>query len=319
MKKSLAAVSLALALTAAISVPVFAVSIITGESFSSSSKNNWETDFYEPEEFDFSDNQLYLSVGKKGFTKYRPDNKKDKKYALQGRKLEVVTPSSNTWTATVKLNVDETWFSSSSNRKRAEFRVDLVDGSGNPIETAPTLALIKGGSDAPVFRFLNPAIKSGWGTGDKFLNGDKENEDFFVEEGWHTLFIKSTKGVLTYYVDEKKLGNCTISEKDVYPSYMAINMTNYERSDVTNWDNCYLYDGSYGMTQRSSSLSSEREDKLASQYSSKRDRWVERYTRYYDKNDRKWLTKSQYESKYNSVDGASTSLSKEIPDSYWDY
>ncbi|MEM1486061.1 hypothetical protein V6615_14495 [Oscillospiraceae bacterium PP1C4] len=323
MKKFMATASIVLALTMSLSAPASAIAIVTGDSFGKSSKAKWVTDRYEPEEFDNSGKELYLAVGKTGYYKYRPTDKKDKTYALQGKKLETGKPSSNTWTATVKLNVDDTWFSSSSNKKRAEFRVDLVDGDGNEISDSPAIALIKGGSGAPVFKFYNPKAKSSWGMGNKFINGDKEMEDLFVEEGWHTLLIKSTKGVLTYYIDEKKIGNCTINERDVYPSYMALNAYNYDRPDVISWDNCYLYDGSYVIRQLSSSAAEKRDDRLASQYEKKRANWEKKYKVYRSKdNANRWFTASEWKKEYN-VDSipsdVATSTSKEMPESYWDY
>lgn len=321
MKKSLAACSLALALTMALSVSASAAAIITGESFGKTSKNNWVDDHYAPEEFDFSDNQLYLALGKTGYTKNRPAEQKDKYYAHQGKKLQVEMTSSTTWTATVKLNVDDTWFSNNGNRKRAEFRVDLVDSAGQPVTPSPAIAVIKAGSTGPTFKYVNPKAKiGGWGTADSFINGDKEKESFYIEEGWHTLLIKSTKGVITYYVDEKKVGNCSIDNTDVYPSFMALGAYNYERPDVTNWDNCYLYDGSYTVPQRSTSMSEKREESLSSRYESKRERWIKQYTVYQKPGTDRWFTASNYEKEYGSKPtDAATSLSKEIPDSYWDY
>lgn len=318
MKKAMGMISVALVVVMLLSIPAWAVSILTGDSFSKTSKSNWVTDRYEPEEFDNSDNELYLAIGSRGYYRNRPADKKDKYYALQGRKLAVKKPSSTTWTATVKLNVDDTWFSSNSNKKRAEFRVDLVDGNGGKLSDSPAIALVKGGSGSPVFKFYNPKANTSWGTGNKFVNGDNETEDFYIEEGWHTLLIKSTKGVITYYVDEKKIGNCTLTTKDVYPSYMALNAYNYDRPDVINWDNCYLYDGSYIIRQLSSSASEAKEERLESQYEKKRERWYEKYTYYLIGGD--WYTKSQAEKADLDIEDATSSrLTKDMPESYWDY
>lgn len=322
MKKVLASISVALALTAVLSMPASAVAVITGEGFGKTTKNTWVVDKYEPEEFDASDNQLYLSVGTKGYYRNRPADQKDKTYALQGKKMELDKTTNNTWTATVKINVDDSWMSSDSFRKRAEFRVDLVDADGAAVTPSPALALIKGGTAAPVFKFVNPKANGGWGMGDKYIDGDKEMVGFDLEQGWHTLFIKSTKGVITYYVDEKKLGNCTLGETDVYPAYMALNVYNFERPDMVTWDNAYLYDGAYGMVQRSSSVSASREERLNSQYASKRQRWVDSHTVYEDRNGSvvKWITKSAWESKYPTTPlPANSKMDKEIPESYWDY
>ena len=156
MKKLTATISVLLVLVMALSAPASAIAIITSDTFSTSAKSadKWVTDRYDPEEFDRSDGKLYLSVGPKGYYKYRSDDKKDKYYALQGKKLPVEMPSSNTWTATVKINIDDNWFSSSDGRRRAEFRVDLVDGDGNTLKnSSPAIALVKGGSGAPVLKY----------------------------------------------------------------------------------------------------------------------------------------------------------------------
>lgn len=317
MKKLIGSVSLVLAVATLLSVPASAASIITGDSFGTSSKEEWVTDRYDPAEFDTSGNQLYLSMGRNGYYKYRSDDKKDKYYALQGKKLATEMPSGNTWTATVKINIDNTWFSSSSNKQRAEFRVDLVDGNGKKIETSPAIALIKPGSGAPVLKFVNPKAKTGWGMGDKFVNGDRETEDLYLEEGWHTLLIKADKGILTYYIDEKKIGNCTLSTRDVYPSHMALNAYNYESPYVVNWDNCYLYDGSYIIRQRSREQQQKHEDRLEEQYEKKRQRWTDRYTEY--EYNGKWYTKSELERLGQDTSGKTSKLTKEMPESYWDH
>ena len=149
MKKLVGMITLLLACVTILAVPVSAVAIITGDSFGKTSNKPWEVDRYAPDEFDTSENELYITVGPKGFTTARPADKQDKYYAVQGKKLAAAQTSSNTWTATVKINVDDNWFSSSSNNRRAEFRVDLKDGSGNAISESPTLALQKMGSKAP--------------------------------------------------------------------------------------------------------------------------------------------------------------------------
>lgn len=320
MKKLLTTVSLLLASVTVLSVPASAIAIITGDSFTSAEKNkNWVTDRYAPEEFDVSDGKLYLALGKSGYYRYRPADKKSKYYAQQGKKLKLEKPSSTTWTAVVKLDIDDSWFSSSSNRKRAEFRIDLVDGNGKPIKESPALALVKGGSSASYFKFFNPEAKTKWGLGDKFINGDDEVEDFYVEDGEHSLFIKSSNGVISYYVDEKKLGNCTLDTQDVYPSYASLSAYNYERPDVVCWDNFYLYDGSYGMRALSSKAQDRKDERLEEKYEKKRNRWKERYTQYYFEETRKWYKESEIPSKYDLDDADDKRLTKEMPDSYWDY
>lgn len=362
MKKRMAACATVLALSTVLSMTASAASIITGDSFTSTSKvkDKWVVDQYAPEEFDRSGGELYLVVGKSGYYASRPSDKKDKKYANQGMKLPVEKPSSNTWTATVKFYIDSAWLSSTSESKKVEFRVDLMDGSGNAIGTAPALSLMKAGRDKPVFTFVNPKSKpSGRGIATYYINGDKDKEFLEIEEGWVTLFIRSSKGKISYYLDEKKLGDCTLDQTDIFPTHMALNMYNYERSDVSRWDNAYLYDGTYAKAQRSSSLTKEREEKLEEQYAKKRAKWEAKYTEY-KLSDGHWYTFSGMNKEYKSETGGkslptATSLlskskyedfsdvlqeydrlwitngtgttivdtrikdDKEMPDSYWDY
>ena len=322
MKKLVGMISLLLACVTILAVPVSAVAIITGDSFGKTSNKPWEVDRYAPDEFDTSENELYTTVGPKGFTTARPADKQDKYYAVQGKKLAAAQTSSNTWTATVKINVDDNWFSSSSNNRRAEFRVDLKDGSGN---------------------------------------GDKEIEYLEVEPGWNSLLIKCDKGVISYYLNEKKLGNCTLStnQKDVYPSYLALGVYNYNRTDTVSFDNLYLYDGSYVMRQLSSEAQDERDERLESQYEKKRNSWEDKYTEYMFNRDSdedvylngrkvleggKWYKQSTVKSKLKvsdkdfdveydllmekidqltTKDGGSveyeTRETKDMPDDYWDY
>lgn len=359
MKKLTATISVLLVLVMVLSAPASALAIITSDTFSTSAKSadKWVTDRYEPEEFDRSDGKLYLSVGPKGYYKYRADDKKDKYYALQGKKLPVEMPSSNTWTATVKINVDDNWFSSSDGRRRAEFRVDLVDGDGNALKnSSPAIALVKGGSGAPVLKYYNPKAQGSWGMATRFVNGDKETEDLTVEDGWHSLLIKANNGVLTYYFDEKKLGNCTLTTKDVYPSFIALNVYNYDRPQMVEWDNVTLYDGSYIIRQLSSEAQDKKDERLESQYEKKRNNWEDKYTEYMFggrsgsgtfKIENVTLKKGEYytQSKLKSLfkisekdwddenDQLKDILSdieamgisvdphekKEMPDSYWDY
>lgn len=196
------------------------------------------------EEFDRSDGKLYLSVGPKGYYKYRSDDKKDKYYALQGKKLPVEMPSSNTWTATVKINIDDNWFSSNDGRRRAEFRVDLVDGDGNTLKnSSPAIALVKGGSGAPVLKYYNPKAQGSWGMANRFVNGDKETEDLTVEEGWHSLLIKANQRRAHLLLRREEARQLHADHQDVYPSYIALNVYNYDRPQMVEWDNVTLYDG----------------------------------------------------------------------------
>lgn len=78
MKKLTATISVLLVLVMALSAPASAIAIITSDTFSTSAKSadKWVTDRYDPEEFDRSDGKLYLSVGPKGYYKYRSDDKR---------------------------------------------------------------------------------------------------------------------------------------------------------------------------------------------------------------------------------------------------
>lgn len=187
----------------------------------------------------------------------------------------------------------------------------------------------------------------------RFVNGDKETEDLTVEEGWHSLLIKANNGVLTYYFDEKKLGNCTLTTKDVYPSFIALNVYNYDRPQMVEWDNVTLYDGSYIIRQLSSEAQDKKDERLESQYEKKRNNWEDKYTEYMfgrnstDKTVKidgktfdtgKWYTQSKLKSTFKISDKdwdeensqlkdilascplpVETREKKEMPDSYWDY
>ena len=187
----------------------------------------------------------------------------------------------------------------------------------------------------------------------RFVNGDKETEDLTVEEGWHSLLIKANNGVLTYYFDEKKLGNCTLTTKDVYPSYIALNVYNYDRPQMVEWDNVTLYDGSYLIRQLSSEAQDKKDERLESQYEKKRNNWEDKYTEYmFGRNSTdktvtinnktfdtgKWYTQSKLKSTFKISDkdwdeensklkqiltdwggDYDTREKKEMPDSYWDY
>jgi|GEM_PF-6478975 len=356
MKKSLGLISLTLALVFVLSVPASAAAIISGDSFTTGkdkygkSKNEWVTDRYEPEEFDIYDGTLYLSVGKSGYYQYRPDDQKDKFYALQGRKMKVEKTSSNTWTATVKINIDNNWTTSDSFTKKAQFSLELVDSKGKALKHQPAIALLKSNSKSPVLQYYNPKTKTGWGTAYTYLNGDDEKEDLILEDGWHTLLIKANKGVITYYFDEKKLGNCTLSQTDVYPSYMKLNVYNYNRPAMAQFDNCYLYDGSYIIRQLSSDAQDKKEERLEISYEKKRNKWEDSHTIYKFTEDFKGAkgtikkgsykqsqlksklgvscksyTDDDYDEYVDALKDAlkgvdySTREDKEMPDSYWDH
>lgn len=296
MNKTTGIVSAVLAATILLSVPASAATVLNSDNFSKGQESEWVTDLYEPEEWDTSTGQLYLSVGRSGNRANRPSDKQDKLYSNQGRKLALDQPSSNTWTATIKMNITEEWMSASTNRRRTEFRLDLADASGTPLADSPAIALINS-SGALSMNIYNPkgGTKTGWVTVKDFINGDRAKEDLSIEEGWHNLYIKCADGVITYYYDRVKLGNCTLDEKDVYPTFAALNVYNYERPYVAVYDNFTFYDGAVAPAPLiSSEKKDEIEDKRAETYSKKRSDWVSRYTK----------------------DGV---LTKDIPDRYWDY
>jgi hypothetical protein len=320
MKKSIRIISFMLICITIFSGTVFAApKILTRDYFSSpeGTAKNWVVDRYKPEDFDISGGYLYLSVGRTGYSKTRPMDKQDKYYALQGKKLAAQKPTSTTWTATIKLNIDSAWQFSDGNQKKVTFSVYLVDGSGKELSDIPTISVLKAGGN-PYVNFYNPAVKDSWPVARTFINGDGEKEELIVEEGWHTLLIKCTKGTLTYYLDGMKLGNCTIKDKDVYPSYMAINAYNYGFPDVTCWDDCILYNGSYQIPLLSREKQAAKDERLAEKYEAKRQRWIERYTQY--QFGANWYTRAQAEEKGLDISDASSSkLTKEIPDSYYNY
>ena len=295
-KKYLAAVGAVLALVLLASAPASAAQTLVSDSFSKTGTSQWETDRYEPDEWDTSENMLYIAVGKSGYRNNRPVNQRDKYYSYQGRKLEISqSPQTNTWTATIKLNVTSDWFTTSSNRRRAEFRIDLVDGSGNAVSHSPAIALVNGGGESSMLKFYNPKAQGSWGAATQYINGDKQKADIVMSEGWHTLYIKCTNGVITYYFDSMKLGNCTIPQKEVYPSYVALNAYNYEAPYAIIFDSLSVYDGAVSPPRELSTEKQDaRDERLASQYAQKRSSWTEQYTS-------------------NGV------LTKSIPERYWDY
>ena len=265
--------ALILAMTTGMLAPA-AVAILDGDGFNKATVDKrWVTDRYEPEEFDVARGSarstklvkdskgnydevdkdgkvktLRLTVGRGGIYQNRPADRKSDYYMVQGKKLPVETSSKNTWTVTGKLYVGQAYFSGSDQR-RTQLSVYLKDGEGNPIEICPTLSLHKNGDNSPVWRYYNPKGKGarGWNTGDSFLNKDNELEELYVEEGWVTVMIKCNKGVITYWIGNKKIGNCTLDTTDVYPQAIAVNAYNYGKEYTVEWDNIYLYDGSYAL------------------------------------------------------------------------
>ena len=109
MKKGYSALCLALAAAMAASVGVSAASAVTKDDFSDYKKaENWTVDNYAPQDFDYAEGRLYLAVGPDGFRANRDDEAKAKSYAMQGRRLKCERPSSTSWSATIRLNVEST-------------------------------------------------------------------------------------------------------------------------------------------------------------------------------------------------------------------
>lgn len=335
MKKWLGAACVSLALLIAGSLPASALAgVLTSDSFSTKASvdTKWVTDRYAPAEFSVTDGVLTLGVGLNGFYRSRTADHKDTYYSVQGRKIALKTPSSNTWTAAIKIDIDSSWFDSSSSSKRFEFRVDLQDNKGNEIEHSPTLALVKNGSDAPTFYYSSPKSSTGWGVTKTYLNGDMEREDFAIDEdGWHTLMIRCTSGTITYWMDNIKLGNCGLSQKNVYPTYAAVGLRNYDAADEVLLDNFALYNGVYQMRPlRPAKEQEEYEEEQEEKYEEKREKWLERYTKYADPDDddeeieykytmeqmkrrHPDMTEEEIEASFDS------DLTKEIPDRLWKY
>ena len=280
MKKAITALCVTMAAAMALSSPVFAARIVTGDSFSNSAKSAlWQTDRYPADEFDAESGSLYLTLGSKGFTSSRPLDQRTSYYALQGSKLPVEKTSSNTWTAMVKVNLDDSWIGNSSQQKRVEFRVDLVDSQGNAYPDSPTLAVVKT-SSFPTINYTTSKSSTGWAGVTTYVDGDKDVVRLDIEEGWHNLVIHSKEGVITYYLDEKKMGSFPTTQKDLYPAYMAIGARNYNRWETYEFDNCYLYDGSVLQRQRTSEQQDKYEEKMEESYERKRNNWEDRYTDY---------------------------------------
>lgn len=86
MKKAITALCVTMAAAMALSSPVFAARIVTGDSFSNSAKSAlWQTDRYPADEFDAESGSLYLTLGSKGFTSSRPLDQRTSYYALQAQ------------------------------------------------------------------------------------------------------------------------------------------------------------------------------------------------------------------------------------------
>ena len=113
----------ALLASAMICLPVNAANVVSSDVFSKNSVKPWETDQKDPAKWDTSQNYLSLTVGRPGSISISGTaSLQGGAYDIQGKKLKLERPSSASWTASVKLNVDESWFSSAITRRTAVFR-----------------------------------------------------------------------------------------------------------------------------------------------------------------------------------------------------
>ena len=60
---------------------------------------------------------------------------------------------------------------------------------------------------------------------------------------WLTLTICFDNGQVTYYIDDQEIGGFTYTAEKAVPTYLALSMQNFERPDVSVWDDVCLYDG----------------------------------------------------------------------------
>ena len=272
MKKTwFSAISLALAAAAALSLPAFAAELVTEDDFSDSAtvEEEWVVDNYEPEDFYVQGGVAYLAVGDNGYARNRPEDKRDKSYNLQGYKLKSGRVSALSWTASVRLEVDDTWYgvrtdsyikerapkvSSQSildNKKKVTFRVDLTGKNATP----PAITFVKGGDGAPTIKYYDPEEPQGWGTADfdwEAANAASSKSAKSKsaaqaaptgEEAWHTLTVTFNNGLVTYYIDAQRIGDFEYASEKAQPSYLALSMQNFQRPDVSAWDDVRLYDG----------------------------------------------------------------------------
>lgn len=270
-KKIRSMLGAAMAAAMLLSLPAAAAAeLVTEDTFSSAkSASKWKVDNYEPEDFDITQGVVYLAMGSDGYRRNRPDEQKDKSYAMQGYKLKAGKVGGS-WTATVKLKVDDTWYGirddvdiskrkdkveSSAildNKKKVVFRVDIP---GTTMDTAPAITLIKGGDGAPTFKYYDPEEYQGWGTASfQWVPEETDNKTKkpssgsaveAVPDDWHTLIIACKNGIITYSVDDQKIGSYKLDAESTAPSYLALSMQNFNRPDVSVWDDCRLYDGIY--------------------------------------------------------------------------
>lgn len=273
---------------ALLSVSASAASVVVSDAFTKGTQKPWESDQKDPAKWDTSENILSITVGRQGTVLSRTQQpgslERGGVYDVQGKKLALEKPSSDTWTASVKLNADESWFSSSITRRTAVFRLDLVDADGNPLDTSAALALEKRSGVTPQWACLNPELVSGWSypktyTGTSSGLARKELE---VEEGWRTLYIKCSKGYITYQIDGKVLTGFDLGVSEAYPAYAALGVADFNNNYTVDFDSFALYNGNVGAVKKILT-EGEEEDRESSQeekFRERRDRWIKSHTEY---------------------------------------
>lgn len=329
MNKFFRASVLGLATAMLLTMPAIAASVVNSDAFAKGVQSPWESDQKDPAKWDTSENYLSITVGRSGTVVSKnqvPVNSlRGGVYDVQGKKLALDKPASASWTASVKLNVDESWFSSSITRRTAVFRLDLVDGSGNPLDTPIALALEKRSGTTPQWACLNPELIDGWsypksytGTSSGLLRKELE-----VEEGWRTMYIKCDKGYVTYQVDGKVLTSFDLGVSEAYPTYAALGVADFNNNYTVDFDSFYLYNGNVGAVKKILT-EEEEEDKEASKedkYASRRERWRENHTEYlfyHSDGTKNWIRGSSL-SDDEKAEAYDTRVVGEMPDSYWDY
>lgn len=326
MKKFLRAMAIGLSAALLLSVPAAAASVVTSDAFSKSSQKPWESDQKDPAKWDTGENYLSITVGRQGTVLSRTQNggiaARGGVYDVQGKKLALDKPSSDSWTASVKLNVDQSWYSTSVSRRTAVFRLDLVDGGGNPLETPAALALEKRSGSTPQWACLNPELLDGWsypkmysGTSSGLLRKELE-----VEEGWRTMYIKCNKGYITYQVDGKVLTSFDLGVTDAYPAYAALGVADFNNNYTVDFDSFYLFNGNVGAVKKilteeeQEDKESSKEDKLRE----RRQRWIDNHREYLIEQDGKdvWVRASQLTQEEIENEAKDTRIDGEIPDRY---
>ena len=323
--KKLKAVTALLA-AAMVCLPVNAASVVNSDVFAKNAVKPWETDQKDPEKWDTSQNYLSITVGGQGsFSVPGSSSQRGGAYDLQGKKLKLERPASASWTASVKLNADEGWFSSAVTRRTAVFRLDLVDAAGNPLDTPAALALEKRSGSMPVWACINPELVDGWsypklytGTSSGLLRKELE-----VEEGWRTLYIKCDRGNITYQVDGKVIGGFDLGVSEAYPDYAALGAADPSSHYTVDFDNFYLFNGNVGAVKKilTEQEEEERESSQEEKYRDKRERWRKNHTEYliYQNGEEVWVRGNNLTQDQIDNETYGSRIKGDMPDSYWDY